>query len=133
MVGDQTVVEATEDMSVEELLLKLCNQEPPAATPESPLSCNGRSLLEGLLAWLPERSPPAAEVADHAFFAPERFALHSNMPCFQGSRHPWNMLVGATAAEVLEWLRGDAALQPNSPEFAALAGATVWPHGWRAM
>ena len=53
MVGNQTVVEATEDMSVEELLLQLCSKDPPAATPESPLSCNGQNLvmMEKPLRW----------------------------------------------------------------------------------
>ena len=64
---------------------------------------------------------------EHAFLAPERLALAAAPaqavaePWFQGQRHPWNILAGSLAVEVLEWLRADEALVPGSPEFAALA------------
>ena len=85
------------------------------------LGAGGVNLLDAMLAWRPAARPTAATVAKHAFTAPERFEPHLRNACFQGHRHPWNILVGTTAAEVLEWLRADAALRPGTDEFAALA------------
>ena len=53
MHGDQTVVEAAEEMSVGELLTSLVHKTPPAAMEDSPLYCNGRHLaiMENSLRW----------------------------------------------------------------------------------
>ena len=85
------------------------------------LAAPGLDLLEKLLIWAPSRRMQATAVLDQAFLAPERFALADGKAFFQGQRHPWNLLAGSMAVEVLEWLRADEALVPGSPEFAALA------------
>ena len=77
------------------------------------LGAPGIDLLNAMLAWVHEARPTAAQVQAHAFVVPERFGLHLRTPVFLGARHSWNISVGTTAAEVLQWLRGDAALQPG--------------------
>ncbi len=44
----------------------------------------------------------------------------SSREAFHGARHPWNVVRGDMAQEVLEWLRSELALTPGSLEFAAL-------------
>ena len=99
----------------------------PAATAALLGPC-GVELLDATLAWAPAQRPTAAEVNHSAFARPELFAARPapagrgfGEAFYQGARHPWNICVGAFAAEVLAWLRADPALQPGSPEFAALA------------
>jgi len=84
------------------------------------LGVAGVALLNAMLAWQATLRPQAADILKHAFVEPRSFGLHCATPCFQGSRHPWNIVVGSMAPEVLEWVRGDPALQPGSPEFVAL-------------
>lgn len=52
---------------------------------------------------------------------------------WQGHRHPWNILVGCMAPEVLRWLRADVALTPGSDAWQALGvsftGTGTNPHG----
>ena len=101
-------------------------RQPWPASVVSRLGSAGLDLLGAMLAWVPAQRPSAASVVVDAFVAPEWFALRpppgeaSAEPCFQGSRHPWNIRVGTLAVEVLDWLRADEALKPGSPEFAAL-------------
>ena len=41
-------------------------------------------------------------------------------PCWQGFRHPWNILVGALAPEILAWLRADDCFVPGTAAFDQL-------------
>jgi len=108
----------------EDLELTLLPSWPPQAPQHArqpwPVWASGVDLLDAMLAWRPAARPTAASVAKHAFTAPERFEPHLQTLSYQGHRHPWNILVGTLAVEVLEWLRADAALRPGSDEFAAL-------------
>jgi hypothetical protein len=84
------------------------------------LGVAGLDLLDSTLSWTPALRPTAPTVEASAFVAPERFAMHGGSPHYQGNRHPWNIRVGIVAAEVLEWLRAEEALQPGTPAFMAL-------------
>ena len=101
------------------------DRKPWPRTVVSRLGSAGQDLLEAMLGFVPALRPTAAQVADHAFVVPERFALRpppggEGEPCYQGARHPWNLADGTLATEVLEWLRADDALQPGSSAFRAL-------------
>ena len=100
-----------------------CSKRPwPEVLPRS-LGAAGLGLLGGLLQWAPAARPTANQVLGHGYLAPQRFALLEDPAggtVFQGSRHAWNIRVGAMGAEVVAWLRADKALQPGTPEHLAL-------------
>ena len=79
--------------------------------------------LAGELAKTPAASSltPSGEVVAASSSASDLVAATSQGPAvWQGQRHPWNMLAGCMAPEVLAWLRADPALSPGTPEFAEL-------------
>lgn len=97
----------------------------------SALGLPGVNLLEELLVFDPSLRMGVAAAAAHEFVLPERFGLGGRFkeewgfvlaasPSFEGARHPWNVLEGSVAPEVVRWLQGDPALLPGSDEHKAL-------------
>ena len=91
----------------------------------------GVDLLDMLLAFRPGDRPSAKAVLYHPYMHPERLVLGGTVPRegassvsglrpWAGERHPWRILCGQMSPEVLDWIRGDAALKPGTPEWDQL-------------
>ena len=123
-------------------------KEPPQLRPRPPpfavaacLGHRGMDHLSHLLTWAPSGRVGAKAALEHEFYHPERARLggfvrlgaqeladgvredrlsEPSSHMYRGIRHPWCALTHECAPELLEYLRGDPALTPGTPEHAAL-------------
>ena len=71
----------------------------------------GMDLLDDCLAWDPANRPSCASCINHPFFFPAQLVGREGVglvPCFEGIRHPWTIILGCMPTDALEWLRRDA-------------------------
>ena len=96
---------------------------------------NGAALLDGLLRWEAAHRWTPATALHAKFFFPEAMVLTGRpadmtpsitamgLPgdrVHAGVRHPWNILAGCVAPDVLQWLRAEPALRPGSEAWEQL-------------
>ena len=92
----------------------------------------GVFLLQGLLSYRADKRPTAAVALASSYFAPDGLflvqvdeggdMLESRQSVYSGIRHPWNLLEGYLAPEILEMFCNDEAFKEGSPQFGLMRG-----------
>ena len=123
---------ATTDFMVRPRMTSAPHEHATIQWPHSILTAlgeHGKNMLDGLLRWEPRYRWTAAGALAANFLHPEAMALTgrpadiapsttamglAGEASHAGFRHAWNIVSGCLSPDVLEWLRADPALQPNS-------------------